>query len=91
MIFWSTFNRHSSVDEHRGYSKYPFDECLYKETGRSLVQQILTEIFRFTIRSSTHNRYKSVDQLVSKLEILVKEISKDEYIKDSIIPSKDFL
>lgn len=92
LIFWSVFERHSKESEHRRDSFFDYDECIekYSELGRSSVQKILSDIFNKTIRSASKNRLASIDKLIVLLENLIKELSQDEYIKDTIIPYKDF-
>ena len=91
LIFYSVFNRHSQVQEHRAFSLYPFEESAYAENISVQAQELLTDIFHNTLRSSVNNRYASVNELISPLTNLVEELepSKNRIVGSKINP-KDF-
>ncbi|MBE6842936.1 MAG: serine/threonine protein kinase [Ruminococcus sp.] len=85
IAFWIYFGRHSEDSEHRGFSKYDFDNC--KNNFRTIlkrpsVQKLLTQLFRNTLRPSVNNRFHSVNDVVAIFEKLVDETVQ----KDFVIP-----
>ena len=83
LVFYLLFGRHSTEREHRGFSKYPFDECpkQYRRfTDRPDVCGLFTRLFRGTLRSSPANRFDNVSEVISLLESLVTELEKRDYI-----------
>lgn len=89
IVFYLLFGRHSTDSEHRGFSKYPFDECrrdYCKYAERPDVQAIFTRIFRGTIRSSAANRFKDIDELTNLLGELVEVLNQKDYVIP-ILPS----
>lgn len=94
LVFWFVFGRHSTDNEHRDYSVYPFDEISDSQTqklvSRPVVQSILAELFHSTLRSSPANRFQSIDAILPLLKNLVKELSKEEWIFKSKLNKKSF-
>lgn len=87
LVFWSVFNRHSTEEEHRGFSEYPFDDAT-----RHTIQQKLSTLFRKTLRSSPRNRFSSMLPVVELLENIATELAKREYIiACDIVPKGFFL
>lgn len=83
IVFYLLFGRHSADSEHRGFSKYPFEDCkreYHKYTERPDVQAIFTRIFRNTIRSSAANRFKSIDEVTKLLGELVEVLNQKDYV-----------
>ena len=83
LVFYLIFGRHSSDKEHRGFSKYPFDNCkreYRKFIDRPDIQALLTKLFRGTIRSSASNRFADTSHAVTILEELTAAINRKEYI-----------
>ena len=93
LVFWTVFGRHSTIDEHRSFSTYPFENTsslFSKDMNRYAVQKTLTRLFRNTLRSSVRNRYSTMDEVISILEELIEELNKKEYIKTCSIRPKSF-
>ncbi len=89
IVFYLLLGRHSSETEHRGFSKYPFDECkreYRRYTERPDIQALFTRLFRNTIRSSASNRYKTIDEVTKLLGLIVAELNQKDYIIP-ILPS----
>ncbi len=84
LIFWSVFERHSETEEHRGFSVYPFENIRYQ------VCNILTDLFRNTLRSSVNNRFTTMDNVIVLIKDVIDELSKKEYIVRSAIRPKEF-
>ena len=83
IVFYLLFGRHSTDTEHRGFSKYPFEECrreYRKYTDRPDVQVLFTRIFRGTIRSSVANRFGSVDEVAKLLGELTEALNQKDYV-----------
>lgn len=83
IVFFYIFGRHSDDSEHRGFSKYPFDKCrkeIRRYIDRQEIQNLLTVLFRNTLRSSCSNRFSSADNVSEILEKLSEELNKKEYI-----------
>ncbi len=83
LVFYFLFGRHSSENEHRGFSKYPFDRCKkeYKKyAGRPDIQSLFIKLFRGTIRSSATNRFSDISAVITILDRLISAISAKEYI-----------
>ena len=83
IVFYLTFGRHSTETEHRGFSKYPFDECRrgYRRfTDRPDVQSLFTRIFRGTLRSSASNRFGSADEVARLLGELTEALNQRDYV-----------
>ncbi len=89
IVFYLLFGRHSTETEHRGFSKFPFEECrgeYHKYTERHDIQALFTRLFRNTIRSSATNRFTTVDEVASLLGELVEVLNQKDYIIP-ILPS----
>ena len=82
LVFWSVFDRHSKPSEHRAFSTYPFDEadCSGNELSRKTIKDLLSKLFKNTLRSSVKNRYQSVDSVIDALEEVVAELDQTEYL-----------
>lgn len=83
IVFWLLFGRHSAEQEHRGFSKYPFDECAHayqKYVSRPDVQALFTRLFRGTIRSAPVNRFRDMDETVHLLGQLTEVLNQKDYI-----------
>lgn len=83
LVFYLLFGRHSTEQEHRGFSKYPFDECprgRRKFTDRPDIRAFFTELFRGTLRSSAANRFADVGEVVRLLEKLSVELDRPDYV-----------
>ncbi len=83
IVFYLLFGRHSTETEHRGFSKYPFEDCkreYRKFTERPDIQVLFTSLFRNTIRSSASNRFKTIDELTRILDELVDALNQKDYI-----------
>lgn len=93
LVFWSIFERHSSDDEHRSFSKYPFEDAPISHTaqiGRYDVQTILSKLFQKTIRSSIRNRFQGMQPVINLLTELCDLLSEKEYIIPSEIRPNEF-
>lgn len=89
IVFYLLFGRHSIDTEHRGFSKYPFDECkqgYQKYVSRPDIQALFTRLFRGTLRSSIANRFHDIDEVVKLLDVLVTELERKDYVIP-ILPS----
>ena len=85
IVFYLLFNRHSTHQEHRGFSRYSFAECrreFRKYADRPDVQGLFTRLFRGTIRSSALNRFQDMSSVVALLDSLVDALKQ----KDFVIP-----
>lgn len=83
IVFYLLFGRHSSEQEHRGFSQYPFAECrpaFRKFAERPDVQHILERLFRGTLRSSAANRFADTGEIVRLLDQLIEALKQKEYI-----------
>ncbi len=83
LVFYLLFGRHSTEREHRGFSKYAFEQCPKahrRYTDRPDICGLFTELFRGTLRSSASNRFQSIDEAAALLEALVTELEKRDYI-----------
>lgn len=83
IVFYLLFGRHSSETEHRGFSKYPFEDCkktFRRYTERPDVQTIFTKLFRNTIRSSAANRFGDISEVIKLLEKLVYELEQRDFV-----------
>lgn len=84
LVFWSAFERHSTMEEHRGFSVYPFENI------RPQVSNILTKLFHGTLRPSVSSRFNSINNVIELIEDVIEEQSKKEYIVASEIRPKEF-
>ena len=83
IVFYLLFGRHSSKTEHRGFSKYPFEECkceYRRYTERPDIQALFTRLFRNTIRSSASNRFKNIDEVEKLLGLIVEGLNQKDYV-----------
>ena len=81
LIFYYLFGRHSEDKEHRGFSKYPFEECerFGKYVTRPDVQSLFAKLFRNTLRSSARNRFSDMGSVVKLLDEIIAELDKKEF------------
>lgn len=83
IVFYLLFGRHSADQEHRGFSKYPFDEVkreYRKYTERPDIQTLFTKLFRGTIRSAVSNRFQDVSDVAKLLNTLCNELNRKDYV-----------
>lgn len=83
LVFFLLFGRHSTDREHRGFSKYPFDETPKKfrrYTDRPDIRSLFSRLFRGTIRSSASNRFAGTDEVVKLLEAIASELRRKDYV-----------
>ncbi len=80
LVFWSVFDRHSRQEEQRRVSNYNFkeDTQFYNDIN-SEAEEVLSNIFHNTIRSSIKNRFNSVKELINELEKLKRSLYPKEY------------
>lgn len=74
LVFWSVFGRHSTIEEHRGFSVYPFEDTRYD------VQNVLMDFFRCTLRTSVNSRCNVMTDVIIKIEKIVDILSEKEYV-----------
>ena len=89
LVFYLLFGRHSADPEHRGFSKYPFDECRRESrrfTDRPDIRTLFTKFFRGTIRSAASNRFSDIGEVLKLLERLVYELERKDYVVP-VLPS----
>ncbi len=83
MAFFILFGRHSMQTEHRGFSKYPFEQAkpeYRKFTERTEIRALFTRLFRNTLRSSAVNRFETIDQAAELLRQIANELERKDYI-----------
>lgn len=83
IVFYLLFGRHSTEQEHRGFSKYPFSEVkreYHKYTDRPDIQVLFTRLFRGTIRSAVSNRFQDVSDVAKLLNSLCNELNRKDYV-----------
>lgn len=82
IVFYQIFGRHSEDNEHRGFSKYPFDKCqkYEKYITRPEVQSLFAKLFRNTLRSSPKNRFPDMESVVKLIDKIVEELENKEFI-----------
>lgn len=74
LIYWSVFDHHSSDNEHRRHSTFSFSESRFGDLLTSDAEDILSDIFHHTLRSSINNRYQQVTDLLKRVDDLLMEI-----------------
>lgn len=82
LIYWSIFDCHSSLHEYRRHSNFDYSKSQFESLLTKDAEEILTDIFHHTLRSSVKNRYGSVAELIQRINDLLMEIYPG---KDSII------
>ena len=90
IVFWSLFDRHSCVNEHRKGSEYPFYESRFVDVQRSSIRELLSILFKNTIRSAVENRFSSMEPVIDILESVNIELSKEEVVNSFGVFTKDF-
>ena len=85
LVFWSVFNRHSTEEEHRGFSSYLFDDTI-----RYVAQRKLSDLFHSTLRSSPRNRLHTMEPVIDILSELCEILSQKEYIITSEVRPNEF-
>ncbi|MBR2086787.1 MAG: serine/threonine protein kinase [Oscillospiraceae bacterium] len=83
IVFYLLFGRHSTEQEHRGFSKYPFEKCkreYHRFADRPDVQGLFARLFRGTIRSSPLNRFQDMGTVVALLDSLVDVLQQKDYV-----------
>lgn len=90
LVFWCVFGRHSTTNEHRGFSIYPFDDITDSKISHA-IQNKFTKLFKNTLRSSVKNRFESIDSITLLLNEIIIELSKPIVVETSSIRPKDFL
>lgn len=93
LVFWCVFGRHSTANEHRGFSTYPYNEITSEtviQLLRNPVKKALNYLFHNTLRSSVYNRFSSADDIIRILETVCEELSKKEELIVSETQPKEF-
>lgn len=94
IVFYHLFGRHSEDNEHRGFSKYPFDKCekFGKYITRPEIQSLFARLFRNTLRSSPKNRFSEMESVVKLLDEIIEELEKKEFFVPVLPPvTPDFV
>lgn len=88
IVFYQLFGRHSEENEHRGFSKYPFDKCRKYEkfVTRPEVQSLFSKLFRNTLRSSPKNRFYDMESVAELLDNIIDELEKKEFFVPVLPP-----
>lgn len=89
IVFYLLIGRHSNDTEHRGFSRFPFEDCkreYHKYSERPDIQALFTRLFRNMIRSSATNRFQTIDEVTKLLGALVELLNQKDYIIP-ILPS----
>lgn len=87
LIYWSIFDRHSSDNEHRSHSVFLFSDSKFRDVLSTDAEDILSEIFHHTLRSSVRNRYHSAAELLQKVDDLLVEIYPGKESLISVYPN----
>lgn len=74
LLYWSIFDGHSSPHEYRRHSHFDYSKSRFESLLTNDAEDILTDIFHHTLRSSVNNRYNSVTELIERISDLLKEI-----------------
>ncbi len=74
LIYWSVFDHHSLDNEHRRHSKFSFAESKFRDVLTSDAEDILSDIFHHTLRSSVRNRYHDITELLKRVDDFLMEI-----------------
>lgn len=74
LIYWSVFDRHSLDNEHRRHSRFSFAESKFRDVLTSDAEDILSDIFHHTLRSSVKNRYQDITELMKRVDDFLMEI-----------------
>ena len=93
LVFWSIFERHSSEEEHRSFSTYPFIDTptsFAAQMERHDIQALLGKLFQKTIRSSSRNRFQGMQPVIDLLTELCDLLATKEYIITSEIRPNEF-
>ncbi len=92
MVFYSLFERHSNIWEHRSFSNFSFEEIRDKKFSSNLIHEYLTKLFRGTLLSSVNSRFSSVDDIIFLLKKIVSELTnKYVLISGKVYPDPFFV
>lgn len=83
MVFFALFGRHSDESEHRGFSKFRFEEC--RQEYRKIVERpdvcnAFTRLFHGTIRTAPNNRFQNISEVISILSHITETLYSKEYV-----------
>ena len=85
LVFFLLFGRHSTEAEHRVFSRYPFEDCVFRKPAeRPDIQRLFIRLFRGTIRSSAANRFQNIDEVTKLLDELVDLLEQKEFVIPSL-------
>ena len=74
LLYWSIFDCHSLPHEYRRHSLFDYSKSAFASSLTNDAEDILTDIFHHTLRSSVNNRYNSVTELIERINDLLKEL-----------------
>lgn len=92
MIFYRIFGRHSNLSERRSYSTYAFDhEGDFFRNVNPKAFPLLNELLKKTLCNVVGSRYQSAEELIAKLDELIKLADpKEPYLVSSSVRPEEF-
>lgn len=83
LVFFLLFGRHSEESEHRGFSKFRFEECKQeyrKITERFDICNAFAKLFHCTLRTSPNNRFHNLSEVINILFRIIEMLNEKEYV-----------
>lgn len=87
LLYWSIFDCHSSPRDYRSHSCFDYSKSKFKIELTDDAEDILSDIFHHTLRSSVNNRYTSVVEFIERINDLLKEVYPDKESLINVLPS----
>jgi len=87
LLYWSIFDCHSSPRDYRSHSCFDYSKSKFESELTDDAEDILSDIFHHTLRSSVNNRYASVVEFIDRINDLLKEIYPDKESLISVLPA----
>ena len=86
LLYWSIFDCHSSPRDYRSHSCFDYSKSKFESELTDDAEDILSDIFHHTLRSSVNNRYASVVEFIDRINDLLKEIYPDKESLINVLP-----
>lgn len=87
LLYWSIFDCHSSPRDYRSHSCFDYSKSKFERELTDDAEDILSDIFHHTLRSSVNNRYTSVVEYIERISDLLKEVYPHKESLINVLPA----
>ena len=87
LLYWSIFDCHSSPRDYRSHSCFDYSKSKFERELTDDAEDILSDIFHHTLRSSVNNRYTLVVEYIERISDLLNEVYPHKESLINVLPA----